>query len=127
MTTKDDEEFLESRGAFLGLLHEIGHAHDYERKPMEPIEAQIISLKRTHGLEHFPDNYLEVYVGAALERERKAWTYALKTLRDTKEKGIDLENAMSVNDILSHVQQSLGSYTTGSHGLPVIDRKGRKV
>lgn len=97
---ESDKYFLpiQREGFFLGLLHEIGHAHFYESESLNP--------KRKNELNPTLKTKRET-----IKEERSAWAWALQTLRKLRREGIDFEPTLPENKkILEKVHAVLSTY-----------------
>lgn len=105
---------IPQKSFFLSLLHEIGHAYFCESLSKEEILRFMaltdeLDFKRsTSGL---TSEETELYKKYVINHEKKAWAYALKTLRRFRGEGIDLAPELtSIKEILCIVMASLSSY-----------------
>lgn len=96
----DEPQDFWQPGALLKLLHEIGHV----RCGVEPTWEEVNVLSRVNssltGVDVSSANFA---LKTTLKPERTAWTYALKTLRAYKERGIDLEPQLDSPEKISAV------------------------
>jgi len=94
--TEKIEPFFESPTALFELLHEVGHARQ------EPNRAEQRAPSETGE-----DSWI-------IQRERDAWAYAVRVVREQRDKGVDLAPGLdTVEKLLTSVHVALGTYEEG--------------
>lgn len=113
----ETHDFLKMRGAFLGLLHEMGHSQQAEISDSELIEemflrarGSIASREGGKGILEAEPADIEKYIDVVIQNERNAWASALRTYRNLLKQGIDVEPDMDLKEIFSHIKDALHSY-----------------
>lgn len=113
----ETHDYLKMKGAFLGLLHEIGHSQQPGLNDLELIEemflrgqGSITSSERGKGILEAEPADIEKYIDVVIQNERNAWAFALRTYRNLLKQGIDVEPDMDLREIFSSIKDALRSY-----------------
>lgn len=107
------------KGFFLELLHEIGHAHNCEKMDPEDL-LRLLEVRRRNiakgkltlkSDEKFSLQEQNLYEKLVIKDESCAWAWALRTFRNLRKNGIDLEPELhSLKEVLDIVHGNLLSY-----------------
>jgi len=96
---------LEKPGAFLDILHEIGHSYFPPSK-----EESFLRWKLDEG-KKLSEDEISKYLKLVLGTERKAWAYALRKYRELKKLGIDVFPEAENNEkLFNHIDAALKGY-----------------
>ncbi len=98
------EPALTSRGFFMNILHEAGHAHAFEdMAPEEKREfARTVGELNARSSREYSERDKAAYRDIVVQNERDAWAWAVKKLRELRSQGIDLAPEFRTKDELFH-------------------------
>ncbi len=106
-------DFLMLKGAFITLLHEIGHAHEpeYEAMPEDrrKLREESIILKYKKR-DEFTEADKKTWSDYVISAERDAWAFAVRAYRKLRSEGIDVEPDLNLEGLFEVVHDALGTY-----------------
>lgn len=104
--------YLNQSGNMFSLFHEIGHGIVDDTKNEMEIEEEIFlrdkySQLGPNSLSAMEKNRFRMLV---VDSEKEAWKWALKTITNCRDRGLDLEPSLTKNDLKKLANQKLASY-----------------
>lgn len=99
-------------GNLFSLLHEIGHAVANDSKPEDEIEEEILLRDKYNyiGPTSFTAQEKNRFQKLVIVSEKEAWRWAVKTIINYRNNGIDLEPTLTESDLEKLANQKLASY-----------------
>ncbi len=111
----------ESKGFFMRLLHEIGHAEIFDGMSQE--EREEFARRGGQVLSKRPKDYSskdrDEYENVIMNNERGAWQWALLKLEELRAQGIDLAPEFSTKEeMLAGIEGNLKNHAIYAEGSP---------